>query len=241
MRAILGYFWFIRDWIKFNRLGGQARLLNGYPCVMDKTAMTTFDPQYFYQAIWGFNKILSSKVTQHVDVGSEINFVGMLSVVTHVTFVDIRPVNIQLKNFSCQEGSILSLPYGSDTIKSLSCMHVIEHIGLGRYGDPLDPSGSVKACRELERVVAVEGVLYITVPIYDGLESKIKVHFNGFRSFGIQEVISFFPTLTLCSFSMVNGNRDFIQDVDPKKATVVMDSFSDSALGLFEFTKLALE
>jgi len=239
LRVIPGYFWFIRDWRSYNAAGGAAKISDWYPCFLDKTATTTFDPQYFYQAVWGMKKIVASSVAEHVDVGSEIGFVGMLSAVTNVTFVDIRPVSIQLEGFSCQEGSIVSLPYESETIGSLSCMHVIEHIGLGRYGDPLDPNGSIKACHELERVLSPGGMLYITVPIYGDNDTSMKVHFNGFRNFGVKDVISYFPDLELVSFSMVNGNRDFVQNVEPENVTIVMNGFVDFALGMFEFRKPA--
>ncbi len=46
-----------------------------------------------------------------------------------------------------------------------SCMHTIEHIGLGRYGDPLDAVGDQTALSELQRVVAPGGSLLIVVPV----------------------------------------------------------------------------
>ena len=240
LRVIPGYFWFIRDWLRYKAAGGVAKFFDWYPCVLDKTSTTAFDPQYFYQAVWGFRKINASSVNEHVDVGSEIGFVGMLSAVTNVTFVDIRPVSIQLEGFSCKEGSIVSLPFEAGTVDSLSCMHVIEHIGLGRYGDPLDPEGSKKACHELERVVSPGGVLYISVPIFGDKDASMKVYFNGFRNFGIKDVISYFPNLKLVSFSMVNGNGDFVQNVEHEKVSIIMSGFVDSALGMFEFRKPAV-
>jgi len=237
--VIPGYVWFICDWRRYKAAGGEAKVSDWYPCVLDRTSTTAFDPQYFYQAVWGLKKIMASSPIEHVDVGSEIGFVGMLSAVTNVTFVDIRPVEIQLECFSCLEGSILALPYDSETVASLSCMHVIEHIGLGRYGDPLDPNGSVNACQELARVVAPGGRLYITVPICGEKGALVKVHFNGLRNFSIKEVISYFPELELVSFSMVNGNGDFIQDIKPENAMVTMSGFVDYALGMFELKRNA--
>jgi hypothetical protein len=237
LKAIPGYVWFIRDWRRYVAAGGVAKVSDLYPCVLDKTSTTQFDPQYLYQAVWGLKKITASSPVEHVDVGSEISFVGMLSAVTTVTFVDIRPVNVILDGFSCKEGSVLDLPYDSQSVESLSCMHVIEHIGLGRYGDPLDPDGSIKACCELARIIAPNGRLYFTVPISGDKGKAVKVHFNGLRNFSIKEVISYFPDLELVSFSMVNGKGEFLQDVEPENATVSMGGFGDYGLGLFEFRR----
>ena len=50
-------------------------------------------------------------------------------------------------------------------MESISCLSVVEHIGLGRYGDALDPFGTVKAINELKRVLTKGGLLLISVPI----------------------------------------------------------------------------
>jgi SAM-dependent methyltransferase len=172
------YFWFIVDLVKYSRMKGgeNIRLLDIQPCLHEKTKTTKFDVHYFYQDIWAFQRIYESKVTHHVDVGSRVDFVGFLSSITKVTFVDIRPIETSLKNLNSIKGDILSLPFKDNSIQSLSCLHVAEHIGLGRYGDSLDPLGTEKACKELSRVLAKGGNLYFSVPI-----GKPKVCFNAHR------------------------------------------------------------
>jgi hypothetical protein len=81
-----------------------------------------------------------------------------------------------LDNFISKRGSILLIPYENNSIKSLSCLYVAEHIGLGRYGDPLDPFGTKKAAKELSRVLALDGNLYFSLPI-----GKPKLYFNAHR------------------------------------------------------------
>jgi len=231
------YFWFLNEWRKYRALGGEAKFANWYPCLLDKTSSTAFDPQYFHQAVWGMKKIMQQSPKSHVDVGSEIAFVGMLSTVTDVTFVDIRPVEIELERFTCKDASILALPFEKDSIKSLSCMHVIEHIGLGRYGDPLDPDGSVKACNELQRVLAPGGKLYVTVPVHQASGRSVDVYFNGLRNFSIHEISAYFSELKLQSLSVVDGDGELLDDVDPREVTLTMGRFSDYALGMFVFEK----
>jgi hypothetical protein len=43
-------------------------------------------------------------------------------------------------------------------------MHVVEHVGLGRYGDPIDANGDAQAIKELKCVLWPGGVLYFVVP-----------------------------------------------------------------------------
>ena len=78
--------------------------------------------------------------------------------------MDIRPAELSLPGLTPREGSVLCLPYADNSLESLSCLHVVEHIGLGRYGDPIDPLGTMKALKELSRVVAKGGDLYFSLP-----------------------------------------------------------------------------
>ena len=64
----------------------------------------------------------------HVDVASRIDYVGMLTAVTHVTFIEIRPLLADLTNFDSRAGSILAMPFEDNSVPSLSCLHVAEHI-----------------------------------------------------------------------------------------------------------------
>ena len=57
------------------------------------------------------------------------------------------------------------MPFEDRSVSSLSCLHVAEHIGLGRYGDPLDPAGTTKAAAELARVLAPGGQLLFSGPV----------------------------------------------------------------------------
>lgn len=118
-----------------------------------------------------------------------------------VTLVDIRPVEIEVENFSFLAGSILALPYADGVLPSLSSLCVIEHIGLGRYGDPLDARGSEKAAVELLRVLAPGGNLYVSVPV----DAECRIYFNAHRAFTRDYLLSLFPGLTLCEERYIYG------------------------------------
>jgi hypothetical protein len=156
IQAPLRYIKYLRSWSAYQRLPGADRLHFGdsYPQLFDATESTSLDSHYFYQAIWATEGIAMNQSKSHVDIGSLTSFVGMLTVHTPVIFVDIRPIKTQLSRLTCLSGSILNLPFANDSLKSISCLHVAEHIGLGRYGDPLNPLGTQQACAEISRVLA---------------------------------------------------------------------------------------
>jgi len=154
-------------------------------------------------------------------------FVGMLTAITKVTFIDIRPLVVNLENFDSKAGSILALPFGDNSVPSLSCLHVAEHIGLGRYGDPLDPEGTKKATRELARVLAPRGNLYFSVPV-----GKPRLCFNAHRIHSPQQILDYFCDLKLVQFSGIDDKEIFKQNIDPSNL-----ADASYACGLFHFVK----
>jgi SAM-dependent methyltransferase len=229
LRAVPGFFGYFNDLINYKKMEGSepVKIVDTYPCIHDKTRTTGFDSHYFYQDIWAFRKIYESKTNHHVDVGSRVDFVGFLSVITKITFVDIRPLMVNLENFDPKEGSILSLPFGDNSIFSLSCLHVAEHIGLGRYGDQLDPRGTEKAIKELSRVLAPKGNLYLSLPA-----GKTRLCFNAHRIHSAKQILEYCCELQLLEFSGIDDAGNFLRNID---MTVLENS--DYACGLFWFTK----
>jgi len=227
--AIPGYLFYIKDMYKYSRSKGseKIRLRNLYPQLHDNTKTTPFESHYFYQDSWAFEKIKKSMVKSHVDVGSNIKFISFLSKITKVTFVDIRPLEVNLKNLISKKGSLLSMPDKDNSVKSISCLHVAEHIGLGRYGDPIDPFGTRKAAKELSRVLAVGGYLYFSLPV-----GKPRICFNAHRIHSPKQILKYFKDLKLVEFSGVDDSCHFKENID-------INSLDDSeyACGLFIFTK----
>jgi SAM-dependent methyltransferase len=220
---------YFHDWRRYRKLAGaeQFKLIDSHPRLHDQSTYTSIDNHYYYQDIWAFQKILDVKPTLHVDVGSLLEFVGYLSVVTKVTFIDIRLPAIKLPNLDIKFGDILNLPLADNSVNSLSCLHVAEHIGLGRYGDKLDPQGTQKACSELARVLAPGGRLYFSLPI-----GKPRVCFNAHRIHSTKQIFDYFFKLTSLELSAVTDDGKFIENIHP----TVLDN-SSYACGFFIFTK----
>jgi len=229
LKNIPKYLKFFSELRQYERMAGAEKINQRdlYPCMDDRTSTTGFDTHYFYQDIWAFRKIFESGTKTHVDVGSKVDYVGFISSIAQTTFIDIRPLITDLPNLESKAGSILNMPYEDRSIPSLSCLHVAEHIGLGRYGDPLDPLGTVKACRELQRVLAPGGNLYFGLPI-----GKPRVCFNAHRIHSPDQILEYFSELHLVEFSFVNDKGHFLQNID-------LNAGRDAkyGCGLFQFTK----
>lgn len=229
INGILNYPRFFGDLIKYRNLNGaeKMKLIDLYPRILEKTETQPFDSHYFYQDIWAFDKILKSKVNKHIDVGSRIDFVGFLSSAIPVEYVDIRALKTDLKNLKFIKGDILKLPYEDGSAKSLSCLHVAEHIGLGRYGDELNPRGTSGAARELARILAPGGNLYLSLPV-----GKPRLCFNAHRIHSPFQILDYFNGLKLVDFCAIDDGGRFIESAD-----INLLSQSDYACGLFHFSK----
>jgi SAM-dependent methyltransferase len=227
--AVPGFYRFFRSYIRYKQSGGSlpVPLSDLYPQVHDDTPQTPFDPHYLFQSNWAMREILRSGATEHVDVGSQVDFVTHLSAMLPVKFIDIRPLKVELEGLTCLSGSLLTLPFPDLSQSSVSCLHVIEHVGLGRYGDPLDPSGSERASAELSRILAPDGKLYVSTPI-----GRPRVCFNAHRVRTPGQVVELFRDLTLVQFSAVDDNRVFVRD-----ARLEMYDHAEYACGLFIFRR----
>ncbi len=229
LKAFGFYGRFLQDLRRYRGLEGAERIdpADLWPCLFDKTSDHPVDWQYFYQDSWAARRVLNTRPPEHVDVGSRLDFVGILSAFVRVTFIDIRPLRGCLSGMHTVGGSVLQLPLADGSVRSLSCLHVIEHVGLGRYGDPMDPAGSRKAASELARVLAPGGNLFLGVPV-----GKERVCYNAHRVHSPRTILSYFDSLDLVEFSCVVGDGRFLERADP-----LSTDLGCAACGLFWFAK----
>lgn len=228
--GIYGYFWFLRDIFIFKSKNRKEKILTNslFPMLHDKVELTPFDAHYFYQQIWCFDQIRKENPREHTDIGSSYELCGYISRLIKTTFVDLRPIKAKLDNLSIASGDILNLPFSDNSLQSISCLHVAEHIGLGRYGDPINPEGTKLACRELIRILAPGGRLYFSLPI-----GRERICFNAHRVHSPKTILQYFEGLSLLSFNTVDDNGDFKENVNP------FDYLNISyGCGMFLFKKL---
>lgn len=220
---------FLLDMYRYKRSAPDqsVRLRDAYPCLRDRWSQTPFDPHYFYQGAWLARRIADAGPQLHVDIGSSVMMIGVLSAAVPTVFVDYRPLTAAIDDLFCVGGDLRRLPFADRSLHSLSCLHVIEHIGLGRYGDPMDATGSSTAALELARVLAPSGHLYLSVPV-----GRERVCFNAHRVFSPHTIISLFGALQLQSFALVGDTGKFRKDASLDDADEL-----DYGCGMFEFVR----
>jgi SAM-dependent methyltransferase len=187
------------------------RWRDAFPKVADRTRATPYDVHYLHQDAWAAQRVAETRPRRHVDVGSRIELACFLTALTLVTFVDIRPLEADVENLTSVAGSVLDLPFGDRSLPSVSCLHVAEHIGLGRYGDPLDPRGTRKAIAELQRIVAPGGHLLFSLPV-----GRPRVCFNAHRIHDPREIHELFGELDLVEFAGVDDEGRFRRHLAPE-------------------------
>jgi SAM-dependent methyltransferase len=226
--ALREYPRFVRERRRYMALSGERlRWSDQLPQLLDRSATTPFDAHYEYQDAWAARRIFLEGPEHHVDVGSRISYVLGLTAFCDTTFVDIRPLEVSIPGFTSVAGDVLNLPFEDRSVASLSCLHVAEHVGLGRYGDPLDPDGTRKATRELARVLAPRGRLYFSLPV--GRERTV---FNAHRVHDPTAVAAMFPGLTLMACAGVDDGNRFLPAVEPAELRG-----QEYACGFFVFTR----
>ena len=120
-----------------------------------------------------------------------------------------------------------------NSIESISALHSIEHFGLGRYGDPIDPDADHKAMQSLQRVLKPGGKLYFAVPI-----GKQRLCYNAHRIYNPLNIIKYFNKLELVSFDACSDNLNTKFVKNAKMEDYVNLNLGQAwSLGIFEFTK----
>lgn len=203
---ILDYLKFIKTEKRFS-----VNLLDFYPCIKDKTVKTNFDAHYVYHTSWAARKVREINPSVHTDISSSLYFSGIVSSFVPVDFYDYRPADLRLSNLKSSHADLTNLDFSDNSISSLSCMHTVEHIGLGRYGDLINPVSDLQAISELKRVLSVGGSLLFVVPV-----GKPKIEYNAHRIYSYEMILDYFKDLELKEFSLIDDKGFFIENASPE-------------------------
>jgi len=211
------YFKFLADYLIFQKIQKQdfrfqsVKLTECKPCLQDATKKTGFDRHYIYHTAWLARVLQTTRPQKHVDISSILYVPGIISAFIPMDYYDFRPPNLQLDNLKVGHADLTKLPFANENINSLSCLHSLEHIGLGRYGDSIDPFGDIKAAGELTRVIAKGGNLFIVVPI-----GKPRIIYNAHRIYSYFQIIEMFSSFNIFEFSLIpdDENLSIIRNAD---------------------------
>lgn len=185
---------------------------DSYPCLTDRFSHSHLEPIYILQDAWASKLIFKLNPVRHYDIGSSVLMLSILAQKIPTTMIDIRPINIVIPGLDFQKGSILALPFDNGSIISLSSICVLEHIGLGRYGDKIDVFGTEKSIKEISRVMKRNGDLIISVPV----DWSSVIHFNAHRTFTRELIMSLFKEFRLIEERYIYG-KDVFSSYDKSK------------------------
>jgi hypothetical protein len=216
---------------QFLEAGGNARFphYSHYPCLTDRNASIPVEPHYFYHPAWACRVLREISPQNHIDISSIFSFAGNISAFFPTMYYEYQPPQVRLDGLTTDRIDLCALKFPDNSIKSLSCMHVVEHIGLGRYGDPLNPDGDLIAALELTRVLAQDGHLLFVIPMGE----KPRLEFNAHRVYSYPQVIAMFPGLEVLEFACIaKGGLTRHSNADSLKGEIY-------ACGCFHFHKPA--
>jgi SAM-dependent methyltransferase len=208
---------FTEQFIQFkqqSRLDGrfEPEQTDWFPFLNDNTAKMEFDPHYVLHTSWAARLLAKTKPKVHVSFGDSLYFVGIVSAFISITFCDIRASGLPFRDIGEDRADLTNLPASwTGMLQSISCMHVLEHIGLGRYGDTLDAGGDRKAAAELARVLAPGGQLLMVIP----MEDPPRVCFNAHRLYSYLQVMDLFPDLSLREFTLITKEGEVFENAAP--------------------------
>jgi SAM-dependent methyltransferase len=209
-----------------------------YPCLSERFEKSgDATGHYFHQDLLVARRIFLNKPIRHLDVGSRVDgFVAHVASFRSIEVIDIRPLSSNIPNVSFLQADITA-PLPKNLIgysDSLSSLHTIEHIGLGRYGDPVMYDGYLVALDNLNRILKRDGRLYFSVPI-----GPQRIEFNAHRVFAVNYLLECFDDkFHIDRFSFVDDKGDLHDNISLSD-TDVRDNFGCIyGCGIFEMTKL---
>jgi len=206
VRYLKHYFIFVKDFCSFLKVKDGRFCIkwsDRCPCLYDKTVKTTFDRHYVLHTAWAARILAKIKPKTHIDISSSLYFNVLVSSFIPIEFYDYRHADLNLSGLKSGKADLLKLPFLDNSVESISCMHVVEHVGLGRYGDRLDPQGDLKAIAELKRVLNIDGNLLFVVPI-----GKAKIVFNAHRIYSYGQITKYFREFQLIEFVLISDSSN---------------------------------
>lgn len=209
-----------------------------YPCLGDRFADSgSAKGHYFHQDLLVARRINLNNPQRHVDVGSRIDgFVAHVAAFRAIEVIDVRPLPNNIPNVTFKQADWME-PIQEGLVEycdSLSCLHAMEHFGLGRYGDQVNYDGYILGLNNLYRTLKKGGKLYFSVPI-----GPQRIEFNAHRVFSVSYLLECFDgKYHIDQFSFVDDRGNLHYN------TPITDSDAQSnfgcvyGCGIFELTKL---
>ncbi|NOT97675.1 MAG: DUF268 domain-containing protein [Sideroxydans sp.] len=234
VRFIPKYFSQFRE---FKKLGGKITYASPKLTEWAEQAGSA-SGHYFHQDLLVASFIFERQPRRHIDIGSRIDgFVAHVATFRPIEIIDIRSLSSTgHDNISFLQMDLMNVANDqAELADSISCLHAIEHFGLGRYGDPLNPNGHVIGFNNILKMLKPNGLLYISFPI----AYRNEVHFNEQRVFHPQDILSWTNSsshIELERFDYVDDSGNLIKNANAH--TISADLVY--GCGIYTFRKLAI-
>ena len=193
--------------------------------------------EYFWQDLLVARKIFEARPEKHVDIGSRVDgFVAHVASFREIEVFDIRPITTKVPGATFIQADLMNPVEGmAGYCDSLSCLHALEHFGLGRYGDPIDPKGYERALVSMARLLKKGGIFYLSVPI--GMD---RVEFNAHRIFDPRVIVNLAMnnSLRLSALTVIRQGS-VVEALALDEARLPDLASQRYALGIFTFVKCA--
>ena len=216
--------------------GANQRIRFSMPCLQDRSADSgSIGGHYFYQDLLVARRIYERRPVRHVDVASRVDgFVAHVASFRDIEVFDIRPLAVSIPSIVFRQTDLTNpQPAFLGYCDSLSCLHALEHFGLGRYGDPVDIQGHVRGFASLTAILQPGGRLYLGVPI--GPE---RIDFNANRVFAIETIMALAaPNFELEDFSFVDDGGALHEHVALTPESIRSQCGCYYGCGIFEWRK----
>ena len=194
----------------------------------------TASGHYFHQDIWAARKIFERNPTRHIDVGSRIDgFVAHVACFREIEVYDIRPISYKVRNIRFVQRDLMKSAE-REVCDSLSCLHVIEHFGLGRYGDDIDPWGYKLGFDHVSDLLRPGGAFYFSIPM-----GPQRVEFNAHRVFELRHLLYMIEQngFDITEFSFVNDSGSLIENAPLTDETITSNCSVNLGCALFDLRK----
>jgi SAM-dependent methyltransferase len=237
---ILGFPSYFKDYRAFKR---KSKIIPAikfgkiYPVLGDKFKPGGYlTDHYFYQDLLVASCIFRNNPIKHIDIGSRVDgFVAHVASFREIEVFDIRPIKNEINNVKFLQIDFMNPDKDlNDYTDSVSCLHAIEHFGLGRYGDTIDPEGHLKGLNSISKVLRKGGKFYFSSPI-----GPLRVEFNAHRVFSISYLLDIFKeNYKIDKFSFIDDKKKFHENAVLTPENILSNFGCRYGCGIFEMTKI---
>ena len=206
------------------------------PCYEDKQGNAgVLGFHYFYQDLYVAQRIYQNNPHRHIDIGSSLSgFVAHVASYREIEVYDIRPLPNPIPNVRFRQFDLMQLNEEDvESADSVSCLHALEHFGLGRYGDPICYEGYWLGFLNIYKMLKTNGKFYFSVPL-----GKQRVEFHAHRVFSLAYLLELItPYYEINAFSYIDDRNVFYENVIISEEKIANNCGCRWGCAIFELTK----